>query len=114
MAGALELMHSLRRAERERKNQGGAPENKATRPPSRLPGLPIASSRFSSKGARAAAIAAKLVESDFAGAMPTGQQDRFTIEDVTAIVDAKTRAAAEAEELARETAGETPAGGGAA
>lgn len=100
MAGALELMHSRRRA--EAKNAGGAPENKATRPPSRVPGLPIASSRFSSKGARAKAIEAKLVESDFDGVTPTGQQDRFTIEDVTAIVDAKARAAKDADDLARE------------
>lgn len=99
MAGALELMHAQRRAA---KNAGGAPENKATRPAAQLPGLPIASSRFSSKGARAKAIEAKLVETDFAGVTPSGQQDRFTIEDVSAIVDAKARAAKEADDLARE------------
>jgi hypothetical protein len=103
MAGALEIMHARRVA--AAKNQGGAPSNKAIRPTSQLPGLPIASSRFSSKGARAKAIEAKLVETDFAGVTPSGQQDRFTIEDVTAIVDAKAKAAKDADDLARETEG---------
>jgi hypothetical protein len=93
MAGALEIMHARARAA---KNAGGAPSNKATKPtaqPQRLPGLPLASSRFSSKGARALAIEAKLVEADFAGRTPSGQQDRFTIEDVQTIADAKAKGA---------------------
>lgn len=94
MAGALEIMHARARAA---KNAGGAPSNKAVRPaaqtPPRLPGLPLASSRFSSKGARALAISAKLTADDFAGRTPSGQQDRFTIEDVQAIADAKAKGA---------------------
>lgn len=95
MAGALEIMHSHRRAEAA-KNAGGAPSNKAKRPtsqtPPKLPGLPLASSRFSSKGARALAVEAKLTAKDFDGRTPSGQQDRFTIEDVQAIADAKAKA----------------------
>lgn len=93
MAGALEIMHARARAEAaERKNAGGAPENKSASP--RLPGLALPSSRYSSKGARRLSIEAKLTEADFAGATPSGQQDRFTIEDVEKIVAAKRKAGA--------------------
>lgn len=98
MAGALEIMRAQRRAQREAKNAGGAPQNKSA--PPRLPGLPLASSRFSSKGARGLAIEAKLEASDFEGKAPSGQQDRFTIEDVQAIAKAK----ADAADMAREGA----------
>lgn len=109
MAGALEIMHSRRRAEAiAAKNAGGPRENKASQPPARLPGLPIASSRFSSKGARGLAIEHKLAESDFAGVTPSGQQDRYTIEDVQGIVAAKAKAKAEADALAAEQAAGGP------
>ena len=104
MAGALEIVRAQRQAEQARKNAGGAPSNKVVRPtaqtPPRLPGLPLASSRFSSKGARGFAIEAKLEAKDFEGITPSGQQDRYTIEDVQAIAKAKR----DAEEMAREAA----------
>lgn len=96
MAGALEIMRDHRRKEaaaqaaRETKNAGGPSQNKgAPAAPPRLPGLALPSSRFSSKGARGLAIEHKLTEADFAGVATSGQQDRYTIEDVKAIVARK-------------------------
>lgn len=93
MAGALEIMRDHRRKEHaaklargETKNMGGPSENKGASAPPRLPGLALPSSRFSSKGARGLAIEAKLTEADFAGVPTSGQQDRYTIDDVKAVI----------------------------
>lgn len=93
MAGAYEILRDRRRAAHEAKNAGGPRENKNA-PPPRLPGLALPSSRFSSKGARRLAIENGLTEADFVGAPCTGEQDRYTIADMRAILERRAAAAA--------------------
>lgn len=100
MAGALEIARDERRrnflakqaakdaAKAEAKNAGGPPENKGNGT-ARVEGLALPSSRFSSKTARVLSVEAKLLETDFNGVTPSGQQDRYTIEDVKAIIARK-------------------------
>lgn len=100
MAGALAYEAEQRRQAMAARQgiSGGAKmarptENKAVTAPPRHPGLALPSSRFSSKGARGLAIEAKLTEDDFKGAPMSGQQDRYTIADVEAVIARKRKAA---------------------
>lgn len=92
-------MGAAREIMRAEKAMRGAPANKSKTPTSNKregtkrsavsANLPFGSSRFSSKGARLACEAAKLTAEDFKGVTPSGQQDRYTIEDVQSVIAAR-------------------------
>lgn len=98
MAGAYDMVREQRirelaksgRGPRENKNwRPASDKRRAVAAPERPVGLALPTSRFSSKGARRLSIQAGLVEADFVGVPFSGQQERYTIADVEAIIARK-------------------------